>query len=105
MTANEQESLRQRWKQHLETWQKSGQSQIDYCREQGLKPHQMTYWKGRFAKSESSAKLIPLELSVPPLAQSTSVVVTLPDGIRLEVPTEQATALLPKLLPALRSTR
>ncbi|WP_407067338.1 IS66 family insertion sequence element accessory protein TnpA, partial [Motiliproteus sp. MSK22-1] len=56
MTANELKALRETWKQHLDTWKQSGQSQVDYCRKQGLKPHQMTYWKKRFVKSKPSPK-------------------------------------------------
>ena len=103
MTDNERETLRDTWKQHLETWKQSGQSQVDYCREQGLKSHQMTYWKNRFIKSMQPPKLIPVKL--PGLARDrfAAVVVTLPDGVRLEVPCEQAVELLPTLLSALKS--
>ena len=103
MTAEQLETLRHTWKQHLEAWKQSGQSQVAYCREHGLKPHQLTYWKGRFAQSQSSTKLIPLRLPALPAEPSITVAVTLPDGVRLEVPAKQATELLPKLLPALRA--
>jgi len=104
MTAEELEILRHRWKQHLEAWQQSGQTQVAYCREHGLKPHQLTYWKKRFAAPKPSTKLIPVKLPDASLGRSASVAVILPDGIRLEVSPEQATVLLPKLLPALRAT-
>ncbi len=102
MTAIELENLRNTWKQHLEAWKHSGRSQVDYCREKGLKPHQLTYWKKRFQKSEASAKWIPLNPFDSPQVGTAAVAVVLPDGIRLEVPSEQATELLPKLLSALR---
>lgn len=105
MTTDEKETLRHTWKQHLDAWEQSGQSQVTYCRAHGLKPHQMTYWKGRFAQSMPSTKLIPLRAPASSAKQSHSVVVTLPDGIRLELPSEQATELLPNLLPALRATQ
>ncbi|WP_158070089.1 IS66 family insertion sequence element accessory protein TnpA [Motiliproteus sp. MSK22-1] len=47
MTSSELEILCNTWKQHLEAWKQSGQSQVDYCRVHGLKSHQMTYWKNR----------------------------------------------------------
>lgn len=104
MTATELETLRNTWKQHLQDWKQSGLSQVEYCREQGLKPHQLTYWKKRFQSPEPATKWIPLNRpGSPQVGTSTVVAVVLPDGVRLEVPAEHATTLLPKLLPALRA--
>jgi len=103
MTPSELKALRAGWQKHLEAWQQSGLTQIDYCRQHGLKPHQFTYWKARFNPVPVSSKLIPLALPTLPAERSSSVAATLPDGIRLDVPAAQALELLPKLLSAIRS--
>ncbi|OMH25156.1 hypothetical protein [Motiliproteus sp. MSK22-1] len=63
----------------------------------------MTYWKKRFVKSKPSPKLIPLKVPDWSADRLVPVVATLPDGLRLEVPGEQAIELLPKLLSALKA--
>ena len=33
------------WKQHIDSWQETGLTQVEYCRRNNLKHHQMVYWK------------------------------------------------------------
>jgi len=58
----ELEQKRSFWKQHIESWQESGLSQADYCRRNDLKPHQLTYWKKRFCRTETGVSFVPLQL-------------------------------------------
>ena len=44
---------RDEWKGHLERWQGSGLNQSEYCRLNGLKPYQFTYWKKRLLSLET----------------------------------------------------
>ena len=42
--------LRKLWKNHIETWKKSGLNQAEYCRKNDLKKTRFTYWKLKFEK-------------------------------------------------------
>jgi hypothetical protein len=57
------EQLRQVWKTHIESWKQSGQTQVAYCREHGLKPHQFSYWKKRFGRTNTDISFVPLRFS------------------------------------------
>lgn len=49
------------WKGHIERWKESGQSQIDYCRENNLSRHRFTYWKCKGNNKEvSTVRFIPV---------------------------------------------
>ena len=37
--------LQKYWTDGLQKWEKSGLSQSEYCRQNNLKLHQLTYWK------------------------------------------------------------
>ena len=39
---------RRYWKEHLDAWQISGLSQVEYCRQHGLSRFRFQYWKRRF---------------------------------------------------------
>lgn len=54
------------WKHHIESWEKSGLAQTEYCRQHSLKVYDFRYWKKRFHTSmepESPSKLIPVKLT------------------------------------------
>ncbi len=40
----------QRWLEHLRQWQKSGLSQADFCRQEGLRENQFCYWRSALKK-------------------------------------------------------
>jgi len=46
----ELEVLRRYWKEQIESWQKSGLSQTEFCRRHGLKYHRFLYWRKRFIR-------------------------------------------------------
>jgi hypothetical protein len=46
------------WKEHLDAWQISGLSQVDYCRQHDLSRFRFQYWKRRFEGSVSMPALI-----------------------------------------------
>jgi transposase-like protein len=41
------------WKSRLDAWKSSGMSVAAWCREQGLKDHQMYYWIQKFTEDQS----------------------------------------------------
>ena len=60
--AEQLEQKRTYWKQHIESWQETGLSQVEYCRRHNLKHHQLVYWKKRFLKTDASVSFVPIKL-------------------------------------------
>ena len=60
--AGQLEQKRTYWKQHIESWQETGLTQTDYCKQHNLKSHQLTYWKKRFLKTDTGVSFAPVKL-------------------------------------------
>ncbi len=54
------------WKQHIQSWQETGLTQTEYCRQHNLKHHQLVYWKKRFTQTEEGVSFVPLEFNAFP---------------------------------------
>ena len=54
MTREELKDLRELWQQRVEEFESSGQAATVWCREHGLKAHQLRYWRRKFNQSSSS---------------------------------------------------
>lgn len=50
--------LKDHWTHHIEAWQASGLSQNAYCREHGLKSHQLCYWKRKLTTAKVDAGVV-----------------------------------------------
>jgi hypothetical protein len=50
------------WEQQIQRWRDSGLTQTEFCRLQNLKPHQLTYWKKRFHRTQAPVSLVELQL-------------------------------------------
>ena len=80
------------WQQHIVDWQQSGLSQAAFCQSHQLSYHQFIYWRQKLApKSDDSAipasstspQLLPVQYpSERPL--STDLILTLPNGLRIQ---------------------
>ncbi len=46
------EAKRRFWQQHVERWERSGQSQAAYCRQHDLKLHCFIYWRGKYRRAK-----------------------------------------------------
>lgn len=99
------EQKRRRWKAHIESWQKSGLSQLAYCREHGLKPHQFTYWKKRCQRSNTDISFVPLRLSqnLPAVVNPAQIRLTTPNGYKLELCGAIDQSVVRQLLDTVRS--
>ncbi|WP_299197178.1 hypothetical protein [uncultured Amphritea sp.] len=75
------EQKRTFWQKHIDGWQQSGLSQPEYCKQHDLKLANFGYWRTRLSKPKRSNKFIPVDLG--PNVQAR---VSLPNGVRLEVP-------------------
>ena len=49
------------WQRHVEAWRKSGLSQADYCRQQGLNHKTFSVWTRRVQDDLSLNKDVPVE--------------------------------------------
>ena len=56
------EEKRRFWKQHIEGWKSSNQTQTEYCRQHDLSHDRFVYWKRKFRR-DSKPSFIELELS------------------------------------------
>lgn len=63
------EEKRRFWKQHIDDWQDSGLSQVEYCRQHHLIAHRFTYWKHKF-KPDFDQSFIELKLPTIPYPQT-----------------------------------
>jgi hypothetical protein len=63
MTKAEAVATRKRfWSAHVKQWQQSGLSQTAYCRQHGLKPTQLSYWKCRLLKPDPPVSLVQVNM-------------------------------------------
>ena len=67
--AEQLEQKRSYWKQHIDSWQETGLTQTEYCRQHNLKHHQLVYWKKRFLKTETNVSFVPLKLDLEDLLE------------------------------------
>jgi hypothetical protein len=58
----ELEEKRRFWKQHIEAWQSSSQTQTEYCRQHDLSYDRFVYWKRKF-KRDAKPSFIEVKLS------------------------------------------
>ena len=48
------------WTSHIKSWQSSGLSQVEYCRQNDLSRVQFTYWKCKLDKQKDPVTFVPL---------------------------------------------
>jgi hypothetical protein len=96
---------RRMWQMHIERWQHSGMSQVAYCSEHELKPHQFTYWKNRFVQTEAGISFVPLRFSqnLPVAVAAPKFNLFTPNGYRIEVGTGFDVLTLKQLIHAVQS--
>jgi hypothetical protein len=83
------EEARGRWGKHVAAQRASGQTQVAYCRAQGLEPSYFSMWKRKLAASEAvagsstsrSMRLVPLV--VKPVGESSERTVSEPISMHL----------------------
>ena len=104
------EDIRAWWAEHLAAQRKSGQTQVAYCRAQGLDPKYFTLWKGKLqaAAVASAPRMVPVVVAptaeppasaMPETASASAVValrLLLGNGISLSL--EIAAGVLPALV-------
>ena len=81
--------LREEWQQRLEAWRSSGDSQLAYCRKNGLSRDSFRYWK-KILETNGSSEFVEISRFCSP--SSGSVVEIFIDG-RLQIRIPQGVSL------------
>ena len=104
--AEQLEQKRSYWKQHIESWQETGLTQVEYCRQHNLKHHQLVYWKKRFLKTETDVSFVSLKLDdlldIPTQPDRTSLSIVINNHFKIEIRAGFDAPLLRQLIFALR---
>ena len=104
--AEQLEQKRIFWKQHIDSWQETGLSQVEYCRRNNLKHHQLVYWKKRFLKTETNVSFVPLKLEdlldIPTQPDAASLSLVLNNHFKIEIRAGFDALLLRQVIVALR---
>jgi hypothetical protein len=84
------------WYNHIKAWEDDGGTQSNYCRQHKLSERLFSLWKNKFIKEQSPALETPVDFvplrkkeAIQPAVSNGSVAIaaiTLPNGIRLDVP-------------------
>ena len=94
---------RQDWQILVQTWESSNQTQLAFCQDHGVCYRQFSQWKSRFMQealteqenNNATAQFVPIQLKSSASTTPTSgVQVCLPNGIRIEVSSEEYVPVL-----------
>lgn len=93
-------AITSKWRQHIEAWQSSGMTQVDYCRQYQLNVRTFGARLSDYRKSaqSNSAALIPVQVEP---ATAEALVFTDVHGHRLTLPTTVSARWLAELLKCL----
>ncbi len=76
------------WSNHINQWERSGETQRQYCRHHTLVCHQFTYWKQRLRpstkKNTGSGGFVAVPQDQPSAPYIQEITLHLPNGCRIE---------------------
>jgi hypothetical protein len=103
--AEQLEQKRSYWKQHIDSWQETGLTQVEYCRQHNLKHHQLVYWKKRFLKAEKNVSFVSVKLEelleMPCRQDQASLILVINNQFKIEIRAGFDAQLLRQLIFAL----
>ena len=81
---------RRYWERHIRAQQESGLSRAEYCRQQNISYHALTYWQSKVGKASPAGPSlvpVPVEKILPPPGsnQGTGVKIILNNTVAIEV--------------------
>lgn len=109
MSARSKEANQKRaqfWKHHIEEWSRSGVTQRAYCRQNDLRPNQLTYWKNKIKNPNlpvEFAQISPVQISE--LLNSTGrerLRLNIDSSFQIEIPDGFSQTTLTQLLQVLK---
>jgi len=99
MKAKQDEAKARLWSERVAAFEDSGLSRRAWCRQAGLNPNTLDYWRARFRAKPGSA-LVPIVVNDSG-GSTTEVEVALPTGVRLRVRSGTDAVWLASVLRAL----
>ena len=94
------------WKQHYDSFQESGLTQREYCRNNNLRYWTFNQWKRRFDKSESDLSMQEIPVKLPLKTSSEKhIEIILNNNIRLSIPDNFSSDTLKKIVSVLRENQ
>ena len=104
--AEQLEQKRSYWRQHIHSWQETGLTQTEYCRQYNLKHHQLVYWKKRFLKTEKNVSFVSVKLEklleMPSPQDQACLILVINNQFKVEIRAGFDAQLLRQLIFALR---
>ena len=88
------------WKEQIRSWQQSGLSQSEYCKQHGIRSSQWFYWKKRCRNAEAGLTLVPVKLSSLTgfTRKQTVIRVITPNGFTIELDCDASLQSIPQLV-------
>ena len=93
------------WRKHVETYKRSGLSQREYCRQQGLSYWSFNPWKRKLEADITDFQEIPKELVCSLSPVNRQIELTLKDGMRISIPDGFSEDTLKSILQVLSAVK
>ncbi len=108
MSQSPTDPRRRYWQAHITTVNKSGLSRAEYCRQQKLSYHALTYWHRKLSRSSSPATTlvpVPIEqlLHDPVQAKGSGLKIFVTDKLSIEVDNHFSPSTLSRVLSVLEN--
>ena len=104
--AEQLEQKRSYWRQHIDSWQQTGLTQVEYCRQHNLKHHQLVYWKKRYSNTQTEVSFVPLRfedlLDIPAQSDRAALCLLIDNHFKVEIRDGFEPQLLRQVVAALR---
>ena len=91
------------WKKHIDQWAKSHRSQIEYCRQNDLRPNRFTYWKIKLGKPNRPTELV--QVPVPTHFCKAGLKLNIGRELQVEIPDGFKKETLEQVLSVLKAVQ
>jgi len=94
------------WARHIKSWEESGLTQVEYCRQNNLSRHKFTYWRCKRHRKNEPIKFVPLisrRAIRTPMINDSGLRLIIGDRYRIEVGERFSEEALFRLMAALES--
>lgn len=93
---------KEKWQELFNEWKQSGLTRAAFCRKHKLAVSTFDYWRRRIReRSRSKSELVKVSVNQPS-KHNTKLILELPGGIRLDIPSDYCSDHLKRLITDLR---
>ncbi len=93
------------WKSHIEQWSGSSLSQLAYCRQYDLIPHQFGYWKRKLKQQNLPVEFVQVAPEPININSVSGLKLNIGSGLQIEISDGFASATLERVLTTLKVLR